>query len=48
MLDVLYDAAACEKEKLVVPGAGHAEAAYGDHMDIYYDTVKAFIERYVK
>jgi len=45
MLSVVYDAAACEKEMLVVPGAAHAEAMY--ELDLYYGNIKAFIDRYL-
>ena len=45
MLQKLYDAAACEKEMLVVPGAEHAESMY--HTELYYGTIRRFIDRYL-
>ena len=45
MLDKVYEAAACEKAKLVVPGAAHAEGVY--HPALYYGAIWAFIERYL-
>ena len=46
MLDKLYNCANCEKEKLIIQNAGHAEA-----QDIspekYWRTVKKFIKRYI-
>lgn len=44
MLDKVYDACASDKEKLVVSGAEHGEAHYDEQL--YYRTVKEFIERY--
>lgn len=45
MLDELYQAANCPKEKLVVEGAGHANScSVGE--DIYYQTIYRFIENY--
>ena len=46
MLDEVYDAAACEKEKLVVPGAAHAESAETDPA-LYWETVDAFVAGYM-
>ena len=45
MLDVLYDAANCEKEKLVIPGAGHGNASSVDPAT-YWSTVEAFVGWY--
>jgi len=45
MLDKVYQAAACEKEKLAVPGAGHAEAPF--QPELYYGAVQNFIGRYL-
>ena len=42
MLDAVYGAAACEKEKLVVPGAAHAQAAAVDP-ELYWGTVEEFL-----
>jgi len=46
MLDIVYRSAACEKEKLVIPGAGHAECA-GKDPDTYFGTIQRFIERHL-
>lgn len=46
MLDVLYDAANCEKQKLVVEEAAHAEAV-GINPELYWETVDAFVEKYI-
>lgn len=46
MLDVVYEAAACEKEKLVIPGAAHAEASSVDPA-LYWRTVEAFLARHI-
>lgn len=43
MLDILYENAACEKEKLVINGAGHGASRKTDP-DLYWATVKNFIE----
>ena len=45
MLDKVYEAAACEKEKLAVPGAKHAESGY--QTELYYGTMKKFIDKYM-
>ncbi len=45
MLDVLYSEASCEKEKLVIEGAGHARSAKTDP-DLYWSTVKAFLNKH--
>ena len=47
MLDEVYGAAACEKERLVVPGAQHGEAALADPAG-YWGTAEKFIGRYLK
>lgn len=46
MLDKVYEAATCEKEKLVVEGAGHGGSAsvLGDE---YWQTVDTFLNKYV-
>jgi len=46
MLDKVYEAAACEKEKLSFPGAGHGESSY--QPEIYYPAIKRFIGKYLK
>lgn len=45
MLDTLYDAASCEKQKLVVKGADHALSAITDPK-LYWETVEAFLKKY--
>ena len=46
MLDKLYNAATCKKEKLVIKNAGHAEAQIIDPQK-YWHTVRKFIKKYV-
>lgn len=46
MLDKLYNAASCEKEKLVIKNAGHAEAQ-DINPEKYWRTVRKFIKRYI-
>lgn len=46
MLDVVYEAASCEKEKLVIPGAAHAEASGADP-ELYWTTVEAFLAKHI-
>lgn len=45
MLDTLYDAASCEKQKLVIAGADHALSSITDP-DLYWNTVEAFLKQY--
>jgi len=45
MLDRVYEAAACEKERLTFPGAGHGESEH--QTERYFGAVKAFIEKYL-
>lgn len=47
MLDDLYDAANCEKEKLTIEGAGHANSC-AVNSKLYYQSVFRFIEKYTK
>lgn len=47
MLEQLYDAAKCEKQKLVIHGAGHADCYLVGGKD-YYQTIFDFIQRYIK
>ena len=42
----LYDAAACDKELLIIEGAGHAQAQDKDP-EAYYDAIQGFLEKYV-
>lgn len=44
MVHKLYDAAACEKEILVVDGAAHGASA-GTAPKVYWNTVKEFVEK---
>ena len=44
MLDKLYYAANCTKEKLVIKGAAHARAAVVDP-ELYWNTIKKFIDK---
>lgn len=46
MLDQLYNAAACEKERYAVPGAGHAEAK-NYNIETYFNTVFQFLDKYI-
>lgn len=45
MLDTLYTAAACPKEKLIISGAGHAQCAATDP-DLYWSTIRNFIYKH--
>ncbi len=45
MLDELYNAASCEKEKMVIHGAAHAMSSRTDP-DTYWQTVEDFIYKY--
>jgi len=45
MLDALYNAASCEKERLAIPGAGHGVASSFEP-ERYWATVDIFIKRY--
>ena len=47
MLDKLYEAASCEKERLVVSGAGHGLSAVVDNKT-YWETIDNFIVKYMK
>ena len=47
MMDLNYNAAACEKEKLSIPDAEHAEA-HLVHPDLYWSNTFRFIDKYVK
>lgn len=45
MLNKLYKSAGCEKEKLVIDGAGHADARE-TNPELYWSTVSEFINNY--
>ncbi len=47
MMDLNYNAAACEKEKVSIPDAEHAEA-HLIHPEIYWPAVFRFVDKYVK
>ncbi|MBK3496292.1 alpha/beta hydrolase [Viridibacillus sp. YIM B01967] len=46
MLDDVYNAANVEKEKLIIPGAGHGEAEKVDP-EKYWNTVWGFVNKYI-
>lgn len=46
MLHVLYDSAACEKEKVVIHGAEHAVSHEVDP-ELYWGSIKAFVDKYI-
>lgn len=46
MMDKLYNAANCKKEKLIIKNAGHAEAQI-INPEKYWHTVRKFIKRYI-
>ena len=45
MVNELYNAATCPKEKLVIQGAGHANSC-SVNSELYYQTIIRFIEKY--
>lgn len=46
MLDKVYNAAECPKEKLVIEGAGHVGSS-GTDPELYWSTVENFINKYI-
>lgn len=46
MVNEVYEAASVEKEKLIIPGAGHAEAVMVDP-ELYWNTVWSFVGRHI-
>lgn len=46
MLDKLYNAASCEKEKLIMQGAGHCKADK-TNPNLYWSTIDKFINKYI-
>lgn len=46
MVDELYAAATCEKEKLIIEKAGHANSCSVDS-ELYYQTIFKFIDKYI-
>ncbi len=47
MLDTCFNAAACEKEKLIIAGARHGCSGLTDP-DLYFKTIKNFTDKYLK
>ena len=47
MCKQLYDAAACDKEIMIVDGAGHAQAVDRDPAG-YWNTIECFLEKYAE
>ena len=47
MCEKLYDAATCEKDKLIIEGAGHCESKYKESEN-YYNKVFEFANKYIK
>lgn len=47
MQDIVFNAAICEKEKLVIPGAVHAKSVYTDPA-LYWSSVDSFVAKYIK
>ncbi len=47
MMDLNYNAAACEKEKVSIPDAEHADS-HLIHPEIYWPAVFKFVDKYVK
>ena len=45
MLDKLYEAANCKKEKLVISDAGHVESSK-INPDLYWSTINKFIKNF--
>ncbi|RXI96199.1 alpha/beta hydrolase [Anaerobacillus alkaliphilus] len=46
MLDEVYEAATVEKEKLIIPGAGHGDAEKVDP-ELYWNTIWNFVGKYI-
>lgn len=46
MLDTVYDAAACDKEKVTIANAPHARNACADP-ELYWDSIITFINKYI-
>ena len=46
MLDVVYESATCEKQKLVIQGATHAQSS-AINSQLYWKTINGFIEKYI-
>ena len=46
MLDILYNAAKCDKERLVIEGAEHA-VSVEVNPELYWKTIDSFIEKHI-
>ena len=46
MLDKVYEVANCEKQKLVIEGAAHAQAS-GVNPELYWKTIDEFVQKYL-
>ena len=46
MLDEVYNAAKCEKVRLLIPDADHGKASVVAP-ELYWNTIKAFLAKYV-
>ena len=46
MMDELYDAATCEKEKLLVKDGEHAGSDLAD-FNAYWDSIKSFLKKHI-
>lgn len=46
MMETLYEAAACEKEKLMIEGARHAQSGIVQR-EIYWDTIFTFVDKFL-
>ncbi len=46
MLAPLYETATCEKQKLSIPGAGHAQCVR-QAPELYWKTIRAFLDKYI-
>lgn len=47
MLQKVYEAAACEKQKLIIEGACHVGSS-GENPELYWSTVESFLNKYVE
>ena len=47
MLDLVYEAANCEKQKLIIKGAAHAEASF-INPQLYWKNIDGFIDEYIE
>lgn len=47
MLDVVYESANCEKQKLIIEGAAHAQAS-SINPQLYWKTIDVFIDKHIE